>query len=181
MKTQHLRYAALATIAAANAYRAHLLASRKVALLARPEAKPDLRPCTATVTRLHGEVVHCFLPSPHGGFHTGRADGVGRYTWPDKESDGADKSAGSGCNCDCAVLFADMAQLKQDEWCWRIFDLGCDKQERIFAVGSSEDLAETYDDVATTMRALADSSGMDLGEVQFSVMHHATASVGVPS
>jgi hypothetical protein len=173
-----LRYAALVGIAAANAYRAHKLSQFAAGLTAPALAagEDEWTICTATCTRPHGEVVHCLRMEGHEGFHAGRAEGVPRYTWPHRDSDD-DRT----CGCDCSLLQADMSQQSPSEWFWRIFDIGCDKQERLFAVGKSEDYEEARVDVLSTMEELTSAGGFHMSEPEHMVTHHIAATVQRPA
>lgn len=182
-----MRYALLAGIAVTNAYRAHKL-SRFAAGLTVPPPVPVVSDteadaavdaearrwlvCRATVTRPQGEVVHCTLNVGHDGFHQGHAQDVPEYTWPD--------SAGRrvqvvSCTCDSTLLQSDLTQQKADEWVWRIFDVGCDDQERLFAVGTSNTLDEAREDVISTMQELSGNSGFQMSRPEHAVSHHIAA------
>ncbi len=188
-----LRYGALLGIAVANTLKARRLRIQRdfERDLARQRRQLDSLPisfttsepdepshCGRTCTRLTGEVVICYLPSDHEGFHAGRAEGLAEaFTWPEKDSDGKPVRTSTPVECECnsSVLQGEIAQSADELWKWRIYDVGCDQQRRLFAVGASEDLDEARDDVVDTMRLLADNGGYRMTEPSHAVTHHVAA------
>jgi hypothetical protein len=182
------RYAALLGIAVANTFKARRLKfeadlrRQREQIAAMPisttstDQEPAERPfCGTTCTRISGEVVTCYLPWDHNGFHAGRAEGLAEaFTWPDRDSDTEQQVVQDDemCSCQSSVLEADIVQSSANTWKWRIYDSGCDGGSRLFALGSSEDLDESREDVVDTMRLLAENGGYECGQPDYLVTHH---------
>ena len=188
MLSNRVRYALFAGIAAANAYRAHRLSQFAAGLTVPPPLLTTVEAqrfgiCTAAVTRPGGEVVNCLLDAGHDGqFHQGRADGVPKYTWPTQPARRASDAPPPAvtCACDCTLLLSDISQQKADEWVWRIYDVGCDHNERLFAVGTSDTLDEAREDVVSTMQELSANSGFQMSRPEHAVSHHIAATLQQP-
>ncbi len=176
-----LRYATLLGVSIAHTVRVRRyrfeadLARQREQLSRMLVAQPEPSFCGVQCTRLTGEVVTCYLPWDHQGFHAGRAQGLTEaFTWPDRDNDSQQKPRPAlTCACNSTRLRADIVQVP-DEWKWRVYDVGCDEMERTFAIGASEDLDESREDVTDVMRMLADTGGYAHGAPNHYVTHHVT-------